>query len=217
MQSGQEKIYFLLGSERASAAANPNLEYFKKHEIEVLLLIDPVDVFTVSSLTKYKDYDIISVEKADIKEDEAAPDDKKTISKKDTEKLIDRFKSVLGDRVEDVIASKRLVDSAATLVSGKGGMDAQMERMMRMMDESYSGATKVLEVNMEHPLIQNLVAIRQDASQAEVVERSIVQLFEGAQLLEGVLESPTDFVERMTRLMVVATSTEAPEESLDDS
>jgi len=217
MESGQEKIYFLLGSERASAAANPNLEYFKKNEIEVLLLIDPVDVFTVSSLTKYKDYDIISVEQADIEEDESSADDSKAVSKKDTDELINRFKSVLGDRVEDVTSSKRLVDSAVTLVSGKAGMDSQMERMMRMMDESYSGATKILEINMGHPLIQNLVVLGKDASQTDVVERSIIQVFEGAQLLEGVLESPTDFVDRMTRLMVVATGGEKSEDSSDDS
>lgn len=217
MQPEQEKIYFLLGSDRTSAAANPNLEYFKKNEIEVLLLIDPVDIFTVSSLTKYKDHDIISVEKADIKADGDKPDDSNVVSEKDASLLIERFKSILGDRVEDVIISKRLVDSAVTLVSGNAGMDAQMERMMRMMDESYSGAAKILEVNMDHPLLHNLAAFRKDPSQAEVVERAVVQLFEGVQLLEGVLESPTDFIERMTRLMVAATAPEKKEESSDDS
>lgn len=217
MQPEQEKIYFLLGSDRTSAAANPNLEYFKKNEIEVLLLIDPVDIFTVSSLTKYKDHDIISVEKADIKADGDKPDDTNVVSEKDASLLIERFKSILGDRVEDVIISKRLVDSAVTLVSGNAGMDAQMERMMRMMDESYSGAAKILEVNMDHPLLHNLAAFRKDPSQAEVVERAVVQLFEGVQLLEGVLESPTDFIERMTRLMVAATAPEKKEESSDDS
>lgn len=217
MQPEQEKIYFLLGSDRTSAAANPNLEYFKKNEIEVLLLIDPVDIFTVSSLTKYKDHDIISVEKADIKADGDKPDDTNVVSEKDAGLLIERFKSILGDRVEDVIISKRLVDSAVTLVSGNAGMDAQMERMMRMMDESYSGAAKILEVNMDHPLLHNLAAFRKDPSQAEVVERAVVQLFEGVQLLEGVLESPTDFIERMTRLMVAATAPEKKEESSDDS
>ena len=70
---------------------------------------------------------------------------------------------------------------------------------------------------MEHPLIQNLVVLGKDASQTDVVERSIIQVFEGAQLLEGVLESPTDFVDRMTRLMVVATGGEKLEDSSDDS
>jgi len=67
---------------------------------------------------------------------------------------------VLGDRVEDVAPSERLVDSVATLVTGKAGMDAQMERMMRMMDENFTGAKKVLEVNMRHPLMKNLAALR---------------------------------------------------------
>jgi molecular chaperone HtpG len=203
MQPGQEKIYFLLGSDRAGAAANPNLEYFKKKDIEVLLLIDPVDVFTVSGLTKYKDIDIISAEQAEIEPDD--PDAPEEEIDDSANALIERFKTILGDRVEGVVVSKRLVDSAATLVAGTSGMDAQMERMMRMMDESFTGAKKVLEINLEHPLISNLVSLQQDESKTELVDKSILQLFEGSQLLEGVLESPSDFVERMTRIMVEAT------------
>jgi len=208
MQSGQDKIYYLLGADRAGAAANPNLEYFGKKEIEVLLLIDPVDVFTISGLTKYKDFEIISVERADIEEDSDDSEDGKKKDDSDSKELIKRFKTVLGDRVEDVVISKRLVDSAATLVAGESGMDAQMERMMRMMDENFSGAKKVLEINLKHVLITNLASLQNDDSKSELTDKTIVQIFEGSQLLEGVLDSPSDFVERMTKIMVQATETE---------
>jgi molecular chaperone HtpG len=210
MKPGQDKIYFLMGSDRSSTEANPNLEYFKKNDLEVLLLIDPVDVFTISGLTKYKEYDIVSAEKVEIKED-AGDSSTKGITKKESKKLIDQFKSVLGDRVEDVVVSKRLVDSAATLISGESGMDAQMERMMRIMDESFSGAKKVLEINTRHPVIRNLSSMSKDAGKSELVDRTILQIFEGTQLLDGVLESPTDFVERMTAIMVAATTAGDPD------
>ncbi len=204
MQSGQKEIYYLLGDSRSSIERNPNLEYFRKNDLEVLLLIDPVDVFTVTSLPNYKDFEVKSIEKADLdlKKEKKSEE---TVSKHEQKKLIERFKSILGERVEDVVVSRRLVDSAATLVVGKAGMDAQVERMMRMMDENFSGSKKVLELNMGHPLILNLSALRAQGDRDDLIERSILQLFEGALLVDGSLSSPTDFVARMTELMVDAT------------
>ncbi len=209
MQSGQKDIFYLLGSDRISAENSPNLEYFKSNDLEVLLLIEPVDVFTISSLTKYKDYEIKSIEKADLDLETESDSDKAGLSEHAENKLIERFKSVLGDRVEDVVASKRLVDSAATLVVGKEGMDAQTERMMRMMDQNFTGSKKVLEINSRHVLIQNLSRLRDSSGKDELIGHAILQLFEGALLLDGSLEKPVDFVARMTELMEAATAGES--------
>ena len=144
---------------------------------------------------------LTSIEKADLKLDKKDRKGAKSLAKKDAKKLIDRFKEVLGDRVEDVRASERLVDSAATLVTGSTGMDAQTERMMRMMDENFESGKKVLEINTAHPLIRNLASL----GDAEMVERSVLQLYDGAHLLEGTLENPADFVKRMTAFMEAST------------
>ncbi|GMQ82851.1 MAG: molecular chaperone HtpG [Rhodothermia bacterium] len=209
IQSGQKEIFYLLGSDRTSAENSPNLEYFKSNDLEVLLLVEPVDVFTISGLIKYKDYEIKSIEKADLDLETESDSDKAGLSEHAEKKLIERFKSVLGDRVEDVVASKRLVDSAATLVVGKQGMDAQTERMMRMMDQNFSGSKKVLEINPRHLLIQNLSHLRDSSGKDELVGHAILQLFEGALLLDGTLEKPIDFVARMTELMEAATAVES--------
>jgi len=113
---------------------------------------------------------------------------------------------VLGDRVEDVRASDRLVKSAVTLVAGKEGMDAQTERMMRMMDEGFEGSRKVLEVNTKHPLVRNLSVLRDTPGREDLVEAAVMQLYEGALLMDGVLAEPQDFVARMTDLMTQATA-----------
>ncbi|TDI69252.1 MAG: molecular chaperone HtpG [Bacteroidetes bacterium] len=206
MQTGQKEIFFLLGSDRTSSENSPNLEYFKSKDLEVLLLIEPVDVFTISSLTKYKDFEIKSIEKADLDIEAESDSDKDGLSEYEEKKLIERFKSVLGDRVEDVVSSKRLVDSAATLVVGKEGMDAQTERMMRMMDQNFTGSKKVLEINPRHALIQNLSVLRDSSRKDELIAHAILQLFEGALLLDGTLEKPVDFVARMTEIMEAATA-----------
>lgn len=201
--SGQNKIYYVLADGRDAALRNPNMEYFKANDIEVLLMTEPVDAFIMPGIPKYKDFDLVSIESSDLKLDKKKEDG---LKKGEAKKLIERFKDVLGDRVEDVRTSDRLVDSAVTLVTGKAGMDAQMERMMRMMDESFTGSKKVLEVNTAHPLIRNLSALREDVGSEARIKDAIEQLYEGALLLEGSLENPADFVRRMTAFMEQSTT-----------
>ena len=204
MKSGQEEIYYLSGDSRESIERNPNLEYFRKNDIEVLLLSDPVDVFTIPYLFEYDKKQFKSIDKADIKLD----DDKDETDKlgEDTKKsLIEVFKETLGDKVEDVVESKRLVESPVTLVVGKEGMDPQLEKMMRMMDQKHAGSKRILEINTGHKLIRNLSRIHIADSADPVLRKTILQLFEGAMLMEGHLHSPNEFVARMNELLEKAT------------
>jgi molecular chaperone HtpG len=205
MNEGQKDIYFLTGESREQLERNPNLEYFKKHDLEVLLLSDPVDVFTVPSLNEYDKKPLKSIEKADLDLKEEK-DEKKEILNEDLAKsLISVFKETLGDKVEDVIESKRLVDSAATLVVGKDGLDPQMEKMMKMMNKDYSGSKKILEINTSHPLIKNLSRLNMASSTDPLLRNCILQLYDGAALVEGNLASPTEYVSRMAEIMADAT------------
>lgn len=205
MKEGQKAIYYVLADSRKAAEMNPNLEYFAANDLEVLMMTEPVDSFIVPGIPKYKDVELKSVETADLDLKKKKNKDAEGPSKKDTKIILERFKKILGDRVEDVKASDRLVDSAATLVVGKSGMDAQMERMMKMMDENFEGSKKVLEINLTHPLVANLIGLCQSDKNDSLVESTVLQLFEGALLAEGALLSPREFVRRMTELMVAAT------------
>ena len=85
-----------------------------------MLLTEPIDVFIIPSITEYQDKKIVSAEKADI--DLKAEDKIEKPDVKLSKALLSLFKEkVLRDKVEDVVSSKRLVDSAVTLVSGKKG------------------------------------------------------------------------------------------------
>lgn len=203
--SEQEKIYYVLADGREAALRNPNMEYFTANDIEVLLMTEPVDAFIMPGIPKYKELDLVSIESADLKLDKK----KGGLKKGETKKLVERFKEVLGDRVEDVRASDRLVDSAATLVTGTAGMDAQMERVMKMMDDSFQGSKKVLEINTAHALIKNLSALGDQGGSDDQITAAIEQLYEGALLLEGSLENPADFVRRMTAFMEQSTKQDA--------
>ncbi len=203
MPGDQSEIFYLTGEDKSTVVNNPNLEYFRKNDLEVLLLSDPYDVMVVPTIHEFDKKLLKSIEKADLdlkenKEGEALNEDL-------SRPLITIFKETLGDKVTDVIESKRLVNSAATLVTPKDAMDAQMERMMKMMDENYTAQKKILEINTRHPLIKNLARLSLGDSKNPVLRQSILQLFEGALLISGNLESPADFVSRMTELMTEAT------------
>ncbi|MCZ6680601.1 MAG: molecular chaperone HtpG [Candidatus Poribacteria bacterium] len=201
MPEDQTEIYYLSGDSREAVERNPNLEYFKKRGIEVLFFIDPADIFNMPLLTEYDKKSLKSIENADLelKPDEESQSD--ALTEDEAKPLIAVFKETLGDKVEDVVASKRLVDSAATLVVGAGGMDAQMERMMRMMNQEYSGSKKILEINPSHPLIKNLAQLNQNKGDETLIKSCILQLYEGALLIDGNMKEPAEFVARMTGLM----------------
>lgn len=205
MKLEQKAIYYLSGEHRDLLEKNPNLEYFKKNDFDVLLLTDPVDVFVVPSINEYDKKPLQSIDKADLDlaADEAGKPE--ALSGDLAKSLLTIFKETLGDKVEDVIESKRLVNSPVTLVVGKDGMDNQMEKMMKLMDKTYSGSKRILEVNVSHPLIKNLSRRNLASPTDPVLRKSILQLYEGALLLEGNLSSPVDFIGRMTELMEEAT------------
>ena len=203
MLSDQKEIYYLSGENREILERNPNLEYFNKHKIEVLFLTEPMDVFVVPSIPEYDKKHIVSIQKSDIdlkaEERIEKPDDNLTKS------LISLFKAALGGKVEDVLVSKRLVDSPVTLVSGKSGLEPQMERMMRMMDKDFQKQKRILEVNITHPLIRNLSRIYLADTTNPILNKCINQLYEGALFIDGELSAPGDFIKRMTEIMQEAT------------
>jgi molecular chaperone HtpG len=205
MQAGQKDIYYISGDNRAVIEKNPNLEYFRKKELEVLYLTDPIDVLIIPSISEYDQKPIKSIEKSDI---DLMPEDKVEKPEDNLSKdLLTLFKETLKGKVTDVVPSKRLVDSAVTLVAAKEGMDPQMEKLMKMMHKGapMPPSPKILEVNTQHPLVTNLSKLYIANKNNPLLEKSILQLYESALLMEGNLSSNTDFVQRMVELMCEAT------------
>jgi len=205
MKENQKEIYYLSGENREIIKRNPNLEYFRKNDIEVLLLTDPADIFIIPSITEYDKKPLKSIEKADLDLKTDETEGRESLNENLTKSLIEVFKDTLSDKVEDVIESKRLVDSPATLVGGKDALDSSMERMMKYMDTSFTGSKKILEINTGHPLIKNLSRINMADSKDPLLRKCIMQLYEGALIINENLQSPSEFVQRMTDIMEKAT------------
>ncbi|HOU36527.1 MAG TPA: molecular chaperone HtpG [Candidatus Omnitrophota bacterium] len=205
MKDFQTEIYYLSGDNRDLLEHNPKLEYFKKNGVEVLFLTEPIDVFTMPSIHEYEKKPVKSIDKADIalkpQDQIVKPDDKLS------ESLLKLIKETLKGKVEDVVVSKRLVESAVTLVSAKDALDPQFEKMMKLMHKDYkSEAKRIMEINIEHPLIKNLSKLYISDTNNPMIRKCIEQLYEGALFVDGDLPASSDFIKRMTDIMVQATS-----------
>lgn len=207
MREEQKEIYYLTGEHKELLWKNPNLEYFRKKEIEVILLSEPIDLFVIPSIPEYDKKALKSIDKDDIDiKTDKNEDNANEIKKEALKSLLEGFKNELGDKISDVKESKRLVDSPVTLVSAKDALDPQMERMMKMINQDYKGTKKILEINLDHPIIRNLNNIYEKDAKDPLFKDTVMQLFEGALLLDGTLESPLDYVKRMNSILEKATT-----------
>ncbi len=205
MGTDQKEIYYHSGTSRGQLLAHPNLEYFQDMGIEVLLLSDPVDVFVIPSIHEYDKKPLKSIEKADIDFSQQKKERPEPLAENLLAPVLQLFRETLGDGVEDVIESHRLVSSPVTLVSGKDGLDSQMEKMMKMMQSNMPAGKRILEVNTSHPIIRNLAGMIIADANNPLIRTAMKQLYEGALFLEGGLDSTTGFLSKMNELIEAAT------------
>jgi molecular chaperone HtpG len=205
MKEGQKAIYVVTADSAAAARNSPHLEIFRKHGIEVLLLSDRVDEWLLSHLDSFDGTPIKSVAKGDLDLDEVigkhdGDDGAAAASREDLGDLAERIGKTLGDRVESVRSSKRLVESPACIVLGEHEMALYLQELMKQAGQPTFGNKPVLEVNPAHPLVQRL----KEASGTEFEDLATL-LFEQALLTEGgQLDDPSGFVARLNRLLLKA-------------
>ncbi len=205
MRDEQAEIYYVVGPSREAVVHHPNLEYFRKQGLEVLFLFDHIDDFLMSDLREYEGKPLKSISQADIEmPNEGDDDEADTLSPAQKETLLGKIKSQLGERVEDVIASKRLVGSPCSLVNSQEGMSAHMEKMMKMVNQDFQGAKRTLEVNLKHPILKHLAELAERDAESEFLQQSVEQLYRSAMLVEGLLENPTEMLPDLYRFMEAA-------------
>jgi len=154
----------------------------------------------MTSLGKYADKDLVSADNSDIELDEVSGKKKKALSKKDADALCEWIKETLGESVNDVSVSKRLVDSPAIALNADKVMTPSMRRMMKAMKQDVNMQNSVnLEINTKHVLIKNLSALKdKDADTAKLV---VEQILDNALIAAGYLEDPRDMVSRVYKLL----------------
>jgi molecular chaperone HtpG len=223
MQEGQTGIYYITGESVAQVSTSPFIETLKKKGMEVLYMVDPIDEYCVQQLKEYEGKKLISVSKEGL--ELATEEEKKTLEeqKAEFEILCKLIKEVLGDKVEKVVVSDRISESPCVLVTSEYGWSANMERIMKaqaLRDSSmtsYMVSKKTMELNPEHPIMQELKSKAAADKSDKTVKDLVWLLFDTSLLTSGFnLEEPTQFAGRIHRMIKLGLSIDEDEEEEDD-
>ncbi|MBQ5781530.1 MAG: molecular chaperone HtpG [Spirochaetaceae bacterium] len=198
MKADQKAIYYITGNDEAQLRASPLLEVYKKDGFEILIMDDEIDDIVVSSLGKYKDYEIKAVNRAGSDDELSSAKDSDEKAAEEAKPIVEKIKAGLGEAVKDVRSSKRLTDSPACVVVDENDPSMQFERMMRAMgQEGISEIKPILEINCRHPLVEKV----KDADEATTADIAHILLDQSILLDGGEIKDPNDFVQRLNRLL----------------
>ncbi|MCK4338235.1 MAG: molecular chaperone HtpG, partial [Candidatus Aminicenantes bacterium] len=204
MAKDQKEIYYTTGHELDSLEKSPALEAFKKKDIEVLFLVDPLDEFVIEHLREFKGKSFKIAEGADIQLDDKETEEKDKDLIKDLNDFVAYLKKVYGERVEDVRLSKRLVDSPCILVHRAGGPSIQMEKVIKMSNKDYAFTKRIIEINQKNDLIKEMVRIHKASPKSGELNKLANQLLENMLLREGILEDMDGSILRLQDIMLIA-------------
>ncbi|RUL87402.1 molecular chaperone HtpG [Tautonia sociabilis] len=202
MQADQKAIYYLGGPDLSAIRKSPNLEIFRRRGVEVLFLTDPIDEFVMASLGRFDGKDLKSIDAADV--DLPSPKIETPPAESGLagfSRVLELFRSALGDRVTEVRESKRLTDAPCCLVNAAGGFSTQMQRILRQANRDFPAVGRILEVNPDAPLIRRLAELSANPANDSFISTCGLQLWSNALALEGSLADPEEMVPRVQEFM----------------
>ncbi len=201
MPETQKYIYYACGETNERIDCLPQTELVKDKGYEILYFTDNVDEFAIKMLMNYNEKEFKSVSAGDLDID--TPEEKEEIKAKEEESK-DLFKFLeekLKGKVKAVRLSKRLKTHPVCL-SSDGELSMEMEKVLNAMpNDQKVTASKVLEINPEHPVFESLKNLY--SKDDEKLEKYGRLLYDQALLIEGMpVEDPVEFSNLVCELMV---------------
>jgi len=223
MKDGQNDIFYITGESVAQVSNSPFIEQLRKKGFEVLYMVDPIDEYAVQQLKEYDGKKLKAVTKEGLDLDTEDEKKKTEELKADYENLCKLVKEVLGDKVEKVTVSTRIVDSPCVLVTSEHGWSANMERIMKAQAlrdssmSSYMMSKKTMEINPMHPIMSELKSKAAADKSDKTVKDLIWLLFDTSLLTSGFnLDEPTQFAGRIHRMIKLGLSIDDEDEDVPE-
>ena len=202
MPESQKSIYYVIADSYMTAKSSPHLEIFRKKDIEVLLLSEPIDEWVTTHLSEFDSKKLQSVNKGeldlgDIQDEDEKKKDKE--SNKAHDELVKRIKDILDEKVKEVRVTSRLTTSPACLVSDDNDMGRHLEQILKASGQNIPGSKPILEINPDHPIIKKIDGEKDN----DLFTDWSHILFDQALLSEGgQLADPVNFVNKLNAMIV---------------
>ena len=202
MPESQKSIYYVIADSYMTAKSSPHLEIFRKKDIEVILLSEPIDEWVTTHLSEFDSKKLQSVNKGeldlgDIQDEGEKKKDKE--SNKAHDELVKRIKDILDEKVKEVRVTSRLTTSPACLVSDDNDMGRHLEQILKASGQNIPGSKPILEINPDHPIIKKIDGEKDN----DLFTDWSHILFDQALLSEGgQLADPVNFVNKLNAMIV---------------
>jgi molecular chaperone HtpG len=206
MPDGQKEIYYISGDSLDTVSHSPLLEAFQKRDYEVLFFVDPIDEWVAARLTEYDGKSIKPVDRGSLElGDEAEQKEakaKREEAAKTHQPLLDYIKKALDQDIAEVRFSTRLTDSACCLVADEGALNANMERIMRAMNQEVPETKRILELNPDHPVVDTMSRLLESDKEDPRLADYVELLYGQALVVEGSpVKDPGRFARLVSKLM----------------
>lgn len=198
MKEDQKYIYFATGESKEIIETLPQTEILKDKGYDFLCCTDEIDEFALNSLRSFKEKEFRSV----LNDDLGIEDEKKEEEKEEGQDAVITFiKETLGDKVSQVVVSKKL-KSHPVCLTAQGGISFEMEKYFSVVQpESGMKAQRVLEINMSHPAVKALK--EKITTNIEEAKKYVQLLYSQSLLIAGLpLENPSEYTDLVCSLMI---------------